>query len=141
MRHDAATTARLLTDWARALPDAVAVWLFGSRARGDHGTTSDWDVAVLPRATGEDPLQRRLRLTVDAADAAGLTEDELDLVTLDEAPVLLAFRVVREGSLLADADPASRVAFVETAFHRAQDAMHLRKIAMETRARRHGARP
>ncbi|GMV40645.1 MAG: hypothetical protein AMXMBFR64_23610 [Myxococcales bacterium] len=138
MVHDHTTTLALLTAWARSLPDAAAVWLFGSRARGDHRPGSDWDVAVLPLATAEDSLQRRLRLTVEAADAAGLSDDDLDLVTLDACPVLLAFRVIREGHLLAESDPVARTAFVERTFHRAQDAMRLRHIAVEARAARFG---
>lgn len=138
MRYDDATTYSNLAAWARSLPDAAAVWLFGSRARGDHRPSSDWDIAVLPRPTGEDSLQRRLRLTIEAADAAGLVDEEIDLVTLDDAPVLLAFRVVREGLLLADGDPVTRCTFVEQTFHRAQDALHLRGIAADARAARHG---
>lgn len=140
MRHHPDTTLALLTARGDALPDAAAVWLFGSRARADHRAGSDWDVAVLPLPSSEDPLRRRLRLTIEAADAAGLADEELDLVTLDEAPVLLAFRVVREGVLLAERDPAARAAFVERTFHRAQDALHLRRIAMEARAARYGVR-
>ena len=32
---------------ARTSPPASAVLLFGSRARGDHLPTSDWDLAVV----------------------------------------------------------------------------------------------
>lgn len=36
-----------VTGWARGQPDEVSVILFGSRARGDHGSDSDWDFALL----------------------------------------------------------------------------------------------
>ena len=50
--------------WAQRQPDPVSVILFGSRARGDHGPESDWDIALvfegecpsldgLPRALGD----------------------------------------------------------------------------------------
>ncbi len=50
--------------WAQRQPGPVSVILFGSRARGDHGPESDWDIALvfdgerpsldgLPRALGD----------------------------------------------------------------------------------------
>ena len=35
------------TNWAREQPTPVSVILFGSRASGDHGPDSDWDIALL----------------------------------------------------------------------------------------------
>jgi hypothetical protein len=75
-----------------------------------------------------------------ASRAAVLTEAELDVVTLDAAPILLGYAVAREGRLLVDRDPAARTAFLETTLHRAQAALHLRRIASEARAFRHGLR-
>ena len=40
----------------------VAVVLFGSRARGEAGPESDWDLLVLARDLPEKPLQRHFRL-------------------------------------------------------------------------------
>jgi len=140
--HDRSAEAiRRLVAWLEAQPDVAAAWLFGSRARGDARPESDIDLAVLPAAGGaEDPLRRRLRWGLAASRAAGLAEAELDLVTLDTAPILLAFAVAREGRLLVDHDPVARTAFLETTLHRAQDALHLRRIASEARAFRHGLR-
>ena len=53
--------------WARDQPAPVSVILFGSRARGDHGPESDWDIAVvyegeipslegLPRSLADRPV-------------------------------------------------------------------------------------
>ncbi len=36
-----------VTNWAREQPTPVSVILFGSRARGDHGPDSDWDIALV----------------------------------------------------------------------------------------------
>ncbi|MDN4982293.1 nucleotidyltransferase domain-containing protein [Bradyrhizobium sp. WYCCWR 13022] len=35
-----------LSKWAAQKPAIVAVWLFGSRARGDHRPDSDYDIAL-----------------------------------------------------------------------------------------------
>jgi predicted nucleotidyltransferase len=39
-------TKVLLRDWARSKSAIAALWLFGSRARGDHRTDSDYDIAL-----------------------------------------------------------------------------------------------
>lgn len=138
-----------LTVWAQAQPDVAAAWLFGSRARSDARPDSDFDLAILPAAERdadagmaaiEDPLRRRLRWSIEAQHAAGLSDADLDLIDLTEAPVLLAFAVLAEGRLLVDRRPRARTAFVEATFHRAEEARHLRRIAMEARAFRHGVR-
>lgn len=140
MIDDPAETIHRLTAWARQQPDIAAAWLFGSRARGDARPDSDFDLAVLPTEDStEDPLRRRLRWMLAAADAAGLSEAQLNLVSLEAAPVLLGFAVCRQGRLLVDRDPIARTRFLETTFHRAQEALHLRRIAMKARARRYGA--
>ncbi|MCA9515770.1 MAG: nucleotidyltransferase domain-containing protein [Myxococcales bacterium] len=137
--NDAERAIERIAAWASGAPDVAAAWLFGSRARGDGGPGSDIDVAVLPRpGAGVDPLRRRLRWMVEAADAAGLGEEELDLVDLSEAPVLLAHAALRDGRLLASPDPVARTAFVESTIHRSQEALHLHRIAEEVRRRRFG---
>ena len=50
-----------VTNWAREQPTPVSVILFGSRARGDHGPDSDWDIALVfdgerPSLDGLPPL-------------------------------------------------------------------------------------
>lgn len=37
---------RPLVEAIRSRLDPDAIWLFGSRARGDHGPGSDWDIVV-----------------------------------------------------------------------------------------------
>jgi hypothetical protein len=89
--------------------DVVAVYLFGSTARGTARGGSDIDVAVLfdappartlsgPRFVIEGELERTLGAPVD-------------LVVLNEVPVDLRTRVLRDGRLLVDRDPSARIAF------------------------------
>jgi predicted nucleotidyltransferase len=46
---------------ARSQDDIAAVWLYGSRARGDHHEGSDYDLAVVYTDWPEDAMERRLR--------------------------------------------------------------------------------
>jgi uncharacterized protein len=51
------TQLKMLVDLCRSELKAEQVWLFGSRARGDHRPESDWDLlAILPDDTPEETL-------------------------------------------------------------------------------------
>lgn len=83
--------------------------LFGSHARGEAGPRSDVDVAV---SVGDDAgdrtslvldLQRRLSRHVGV---------ECDVILLEDATLRLLHRVLHDGILVYDADPAARVDYV-----------------------------
>ena len=42
-----ATIQRIQTMGKKILPEGSHLWLFGSRARGDHRPDSDWDLLIL----------------------------------------------------------------------------------------------
>lgn len=75
-----------------ALPDAVAIYVYGSIARGDEGPGSDVDVAVLlpPQRRIDDPLG------LMSAIAARVGRD-VDVVDLRGASDTLRGEVLREG--------------------------------------------
>ena len=52
--------------WAQDQPTPVSVILFGSRARGDHGPESDWDIALVYE--GALPSLEGLPLSIDDRD-------------------------------------------------------------------------
>jgi len=70
--------------------------VFGSRARGDHRTDSDLDVAAWWASTPPRPWQ------VDVPE-------RVDLVVLNDAPLEIAGRIALEGIVLFDDDPPARV--------------------------------
>lgn len=100
----------------------VSVYLFGSRAEGRDHEQSDIDLGILldrdryPR--GKDRFEIRLHL---ASDLAGLAEGGADIVLLDEAPPLLARRIVVEGERIHCDDPEKDHAFVRDIQLRAAD--------------------
>jgi predicted nucleotidyltransferase len=92
-----------------AHPLVVAVYLFGSTARGTAGPGSDVDVAVLFEQTPPHRLSGpRFTLEGDLEHALGRP---VDLVVLNDAPVDLRTRVLRDGRLLLDRAPSARIAF------------------------------
>lgn len=87
----------------------VAVYLFGSLARGTATRHSDVDVAVLFSS----PSSRQLhgpRLVIEGELERALGRP-VDLVMLNDVPADLRIRVLRDGRLLVDRNPAARIAF------------------------------
>jgi predicted nucleotidyltransferase len=85
----------------------AAAYLFGSVARGTAGPRSDVDVAVL-YAESPPPGLGRFRLEGDLEE---ILHRPVQVITLNDAPADLAHRVLRDGILLVERDPARRVAF------------------------------
>ena len=90
------------------VPDAQAVYVFGSRADGTARAASDLDLAVLAPA----PLDALARWEAQEALAAALGVD-VDLVDLRSASTVMRAEVLRSGRVVLDADPTAR-AFWET---------------------------
>lgn len=75
-----------------ALPDVVAVYVFGSAVTGDFSAESDLDLAVL----GPRPYDGR-RLYDVARSLETELDVDVDLVDLITAPTLLKFEVIARG--------------------------------------------
>lgn len=100
---------RLRAHFAEQPGDALAVYLFGSEARGSAGRRSDVDIGVF---FGRRPAPTLLAQPYALADELhGLLGRPVDLVTLDTAPPDLVHRVLRDGILVLDRDRSARIRF------------------------------
>jgi predicted nucleotidyltransferase len=89
--------------------DVVAVYLFGSRARGTARPSSDVDLAVLYREPQQPGLEAlSLPLEGDLEAALGVP---VQVLSLNLAPPDVIHRVLRDGVLLLERDASRRVAF------------------------------
>lgn len=87
----------------------VAVYLFGSVARGQSRLHSDIDVAVLLES---EPPRTFAGLCLDLeSDLERQLGRPVDLVVLNKAPCDLVHRILRGGQLLLDRDRARRIRF------------------------------
>jgi predicted nucleotidyltransferase len=105
-------------------PSVVAVYGFGSRARGEAAPTADVDIGVL---LGRRPPLRE-ELLLRAAVVRELGRDDVDLVVLDGAPPLLRYEVVATGSRLFARDEVAADAFEAAAYREYFDTAHLRAV-------------
>lgn len=93
------------------------LWLYGSRAKGTAGPTSDWDLAVAFDPVKQSgplgaALENRLRpelLALEWQRALGLAEGELSVVDINQAPIPLAFAVVAANRPLYSRDEGRRL--------------------------------
>ena len=101
--------ARLRALFERRATGIVAVYLYGSRARGTARPASDVDLGILYR---EDPAMTLEGLPLDLeADLERALGVPVQIVALNQAPVDLIHRVLRDGKLILDRDRSRRIRF------------------------------
>ncbi|MCG0278346.1 MAG: nucleotidyltransferase domain-containing protein [Thermanaeromonas sp.] len=92
-------------------PDVAAAYLFGSYARGTERQGSDIDIAVLFYNLKDKLVRfdRRLEMIMDLEGI--VVGRKVDVVDIEEAPLLLQHYILKEGILLVDKEPRYRISF------------------------------
>ncbi|MGH8289047.1 MAG: type VII toxin-antitoxin system MntA family adenylyltransferase antitoxin [Steroidobacteraceae bacterium] len=96
-----------------ALPDAWAIYVFGSFARGDEWPRSDLDLAVLLP-----PAQRIENLLEVMSGVSGRIHRDVDVIDLRRAGDVLRRQVLEEGRTLHVAEPDQLLAWEAAAMSR-----------------------
>ncbi len=117
-------------------PEVRLAYLFGSQARGAANALSDIDLAVWldERLTAAEQGQVHMRLMGDLMGL--LRRDDIDLVVLNRASLLLRHRVLRDGRLLFAADERERVRFAASTLERYLDHRYMYDVLEEAMATR-----
>ena len=84
--------------------EVLEAYLFGSHARGKARADSDVDVAVYIDETAADEGHWGYRAELTTHLMAALGTDDVDVVVLNQAPILLYHRVLRDGVRLLSRD-------------------------------------
>ncbi len=92
-------------DYLAAHRAVVFAYLFGSLAEGKQKPLSDVDIALYLKKT-ENPSALKMEILGKLNDI--LKTDEIDLVILNTAPLMLRGRVLRNKKLLVDKKPRQR---------------------------------
>ena len=98
---------RTLIEFVRhAIPDVIALYRFGSQAKGENRPDSDVDLAVLTR----NPIQALRRFEL-AQELATQLHRDVDLLDLRTASTVMRMQVISTGECLASPDEAARREF------------------------------
>ena len=77
-------------------------YLFGSVAEGKEGKLSDVDIAVFL----DESLSKKERFDLQLKLISGLTSilktDRIDLIVMNDAPLLLKYNIIKHGKILKD---------------------------------------
>lgn len=105
-------------------PSVIAVYAFGSRARGEARADSDYDLAV--RLQRSYSLQEELRLRSRVVEELGT--DAVDLVVLNRARPELRYEILSHGRRLYARDDAEADGYERRAALEYFDTAHLRSV-------------
>ncbi|MDX3772512.1 nucleotidyltransferase domain-containing protein [Chromatiaceae bacterium AAb-1] len=97
---------------AKANSEIAALWLYGSRARGNATTISDYDLAVLFNEYQEDALEKRLAPELLAMDwQQQLQSISLSIIDVQQVALPLAYTVISDNTLLFCRNDFARLEF------------------------------
>jgi predicted nucleotidyltransferase len=107
---EAADIVRTVREVVEAAPDEIiAVYLYGSRGRGDAKPTSDVDLGVLLKSRPPSTLSNVVSDLEGAVErAVGLP---VEAVAMNGASPDLVHRVMRDGIIILDRDRPARLEF------------------------------
>jgi predicted nucleotidyltransferase len=109
MAHEPSDPAAVVRSCLEHVPDLVAAWLFGSVVRGTATPRSDVDVGILLRQAPPRTLEGRFfAVAFSIEERLGRPAD---VVILNDAPVDLVHRVLRDGRLVLERDRSARIRF------------------------------
>ena len=88
----------------------ILAYLFGSTVRGDAGRLSDVDIGVMldEKLSKKDRFDLELKMMGEIAIL--IKKNKIDLIVLNEAPLLLAYNIIKSGTILKS-DETDRVKF------------------------------
>jgi len=107
--------ANSIPDILEQAPYLTLLVLFGSRARGDADTSSDWDFAFLcdeeQRKKYEKGGWDSFRLWGILQNAYNLLDDQIDVVEIKDCSELMAHYIAKEGKVLYEKEPGTFEAY------------------------------
>lgn len=138
IEHNVMGYIPLLIEKLKTDTDIITIYLFGSYAEGKQTPVSDIDLAVL--LDGGFPPSRYFekKLALLAIITSLLKTDEVDLVILNHAPPVLAYRILSKGRLVFEKEDGKgqRVNFQVRSLDRYFDFKPTEKVLHEGLVRR-----
>jgi len=91
---------RELIEYFRSKDNIVLAYLFGSTIRGNTGRLSDVDIAILVNEKSSEKEHLDIELKILSEITILLKRNKIDLILLNEAPLLLTYNVIKNGVIL-----------------------------------------
>jgi predicted nucleotidyltransferase len=93
-----------LTEYFSSKDSIILAYLFGSTVRGDTCRLSDVDIGVLldEKLSEKDRFDLELKLISEIANL--IKKNKIDLVVLNEAPLLLSYNIIKNGIILKSSE-------------------------------------
>ncbi|MDD3245379.1 MAG: nucleotidyltransferase domain-containing protein [Methanosarcina sp.] len=121
-----------LSDFFSRVESVTLAYLFGSTARGEANCLSDTDIAVLFDDTLLQKEAFDLQLGLLSELTVLLQTNNIDLVALNDSPLLLTYNIIRDGIILKSDEPL-RVKFETKIMSRYLDERyHIERHAKES---------
>jgi len=89
-----------LAEFFRQRKDIKVAYIFGSEAKGSAGKLSDVDIAISVDETLSRKNYLGLKLSILGEVSSILKTDKIDLVIMNNAPLLLNYNIIKYGKLL-----------------------------------------
>lgn len=93
-----------LTEYFSSKDSVILAYLFGSTVRGDAGKLSDVDIGVLVDENLSKIDRFELELKLMGEIAVLIKKNKIDLIVLNEAPLLLAYNIIKDGIILKSSE-------------------------------------
>lgn len=107
IKHDILKLMPQVEAYLASRKDILFAYLFGSYARASYGPFSDVDIAVY--VAGDRRAEKKLDILGDLNKI--LKTDDLDLVILNDAPLVLRMSILKSSRLLSENSPFIRHSF------------------------------
>ncbi|MBI4549292.1 MAG: nucleotidyltransferase domain-containing protein [Ignavibacteriae bacterium] len=118
------TVEDAITRFFQAVPNVVAVFLFGSVESGRQRKESDVDIAVLFKTA---VTCDHLNLIGMQQELSDLVSRDVDLVCLNNAPVILRMQVLKKGKKLLDRNARETNTFIRRTSFEYDDLKRMRR--------------
>lgn len=88
----------------------IAVYLFGSEAKGTSGKLSDIDIAVLFNNKTDKSGRFDMRLRI-SSELSSIMNKTVEVVVLNDSPIQLSYEVIKHGNLILCNDRSAQIDF------------------------------
>ena len=114
---DISSIQTVLVPYFAAQEQIAVAYLFGSVARGQASPLSDIDIAILLQSPQDAAARFSLRLRVTKDIKALVRDRDIDVIVLDDVPLAVSYRVIRDGVVLIGRRLADMASFRNVLVH------------------------